>query len=60
MDDLKCPYCSRQLDNRSDRDTHVEACKRQRESGKKARHGQQGLMGFLQQQALAEASPVQA
>eukprot|EP00983_Pelagomonas_calceolata_P062632 1147373-Pelagomonas_calceolata.AAC.1 len=60
MDDLKCPYRSRQFDNRSNRDTHVEACKRQRESGKKARHGQQSLMGFLQQRALAAASPVQA
>eukprot|EP00983_Pelagomonas_calceolata_P052961 1143089-Pelagomonas_calceolata.AAC.1 len=59
MDDLKCPYCSRQFDNRFNRDTHVKACKRQRESGKKSGHGQQSLMGFLQQRAPAAASPVQ-
>eukprot|EP00983_Pelagomonas_calceolata_P006884 223889-Pelagomonas_calceolata.AAC.1 len=59
MDDLKCPYCSRRFDNRFNRDMHVEACKRQRESGKKPRHGKQSLMGFLQQRAPAEASPVQ-
>ena len=38
--DLKCPYCSKLCDNRGNRDKHVAACKRSRESGKKAKHGQ--------------------
>ena len=32
MDDLECPYCLKQCDNRGNREKHVAACKKQRDT----------------------------
>jgi len=43
MDDLECPYCLKQCDNRGNRDKHVAACKKQRDTNKRAKHVQQAM-----------------
>ena len=58
--DLKYPYCSKLCDNRLNRDRHVEACKKQRDTGKRAKHGQQSMFSFMQRAPAASASPMQA
>ena len=56
---MECPYCLKQCDSRGNRDKHVAVCKKQRDTGKKAKHGQQSLKGFFQPCAAPAASSMQ-
>eukprot|EP00983_Pelagomonas_calceolata_P005695 187424-Pelagomonas_calceolata.AAC.2 len=61
MDELQCPHCKRRGfgGSATNREKHVDKCYEEKQRGKRARIGQQGISQFLQARAPVQAAPMQ-
>jgi len=60
MDDLKCPHCSKSLNNRGNREKDVEKCYREKQEEKRRRLNMPKLNSFFPVQARAITSQCSA